>query len=935
MRNRARLLFVSALTTIVLSWAWVDATPTVFARAPASEQSFTATSDTWIDEGNPATNHGADATLSAGETDSRTPVEQMLLIAFNLDALPAGAVVTNADLLLQQTAADGVSSISLVPELSLEAWDEPIVTWNDPIATEYRGDPVTPVDITPGAKSFDVTAIVTAWVDGSFPNHGLMLRSDGLALGTRTFAAREAASNPPVLVLTYTLAGPTMTPTHTPTRTNTPTATATATRTPTATPTKTPTPKPTIAPLKFADLAITDIEVTQGIQDLRNSVRLVANKRTFVRLHVRSKGGLTWGTGRLVLRQGSSEVTIKPISLPGMVAGLFTFLQAPDRAQRNQAFLFELPSGWRSGTITVVGRVNTPPGTAEASPGDNERSLTVSFEEVPPLKLGVYRVGYTLNNKTYNPPTLDAFMLWSWLRRAYPVSSVTLKIGTTKFGLMWSAPDDKGDIVMILPNCGTVNSRLTSLSGGLISLPLFGARTYGMVSDQHAFMRGCSGVPSGVASGPTGPNSVWDLDGSYGDWYGGHELGHSLGRKHVKCTGDEKNPDGNYPFPFGWISNATTGKEAYFGFDALTYAVIPPFWTDVMTYCDREWVSEYTYEAIMNRLKSEGGGVTQNALPTASAAAAYLTVSGVIDSAAGTATLEPLMPLWSSVAPPATVPGLYTLVLRGAAGELARIPFTPETMDGGPALEGAAERDITYLLIHEAIPALSGLVSVAVDGPGGELGRITAGAALPTVTLVTPAAGAIATGDPVTVTWTARDADGDPLSFALLYSTDNGATWSVADAGLSGTSAAIARGNLTASGQARFRLLASDGIHTTSADMGGPFSLANAAPAVEIVVPAEDVTIYSGQTLALDSFAYDADNGTLDGDQVRWESNLTGDLGRGMQMTTVGLPLGIHTIAVTATDSEGSIAQDSVTVTVIEEPQVTPPDSVLLPVVWR
>ncbi len=40
--------------------------------------------------------------------------------------------------------------------------------------------------------------------------------------------------------------------------------------------------------------------------------------------------------------------------------------------------------------------------------------------------------------------------------------------------------------------------------------------------------------PGTVASGPTGPSTFgWVSDGSYGDWYGGHEHGHTVGRFHA------------------------------------------------------------------------------------------------------------------------------------------------------------------------------------------------------------------------------------------------------------------------------------------------------------------------------------------------------------------------------------------------------------------
>ena len=66
------------------------------------------------------------------------------------------------------------------------------------------------------------------------------------------------------------------------------------------------------------------------------------------------------------------------------------------------------------------------------------------------------------------------------------------------------------------------------------------------------------------SSGPTGPlfpeASPWDLDGSYGDAYGGHEIAHMYGRKHPGFCADQDTGDPNYPFPEG--SSATRSSTS-------------------------------------------------------------------------------------------------------------------------------------------------------------------------------------------------------------------------------------------------------------------------------------------------------------------------------------------------------------------------------------
>ena len=127
-------------------------------------------------------------------------------------------------------------------------------------------------------------------------------------------------------------------------------------------------------------------------------------------------------------------------------------------------------------------------------------------------------------------------------------------------------------------------------------------------------MRGlASGIPatadpSTVASGPTGSGDFgWDHDGSYGDWYTGHELGHTFGRFHAEFCG--AGGGASYPFANGQLSNA---DGAFVGFDTgdaaqnLPMRALPgEIWHDVMTYCAFQWLSSFTYTNIRNRLTQE------------------------------------------------------------------------------------------------------------------------------------------------------------------------------------------------------------------------------------------------------------------------------------------------------------------------------------------
>ena len=688
------------------------------------------------------------------------------------------------------------------------------------------------------------------------------------------------------------------TPTRTPTPTNTPTRTRT--------PTRTPTPS--------TDLISQRLEVTQAIQDLYTSVRLVRNKRTFVRYHVRSTSGYhsTWALLR-AQRGGSTRwlfpknpVTVRP---------------SPDRGVLNHSFLFELPSGFKQGTVSLTAYLNPvipflrpKRNPLETYYGNNSTSKTVSFETVSPINVVVYRVGYRYQGTIYYPPWSDLFQMTNWLRKAYPVSSVKVWYRSTYFGN--AVVNSQGK--MTYPSCGSVNSYMMSkkIWDILLGKVPFGAHYYGMVSDGGKFMRGCAaGIPAWVSSGPTGPGTWgWDTDGSYGDWYGGHELGHTYGRGHANYCGAGGGPW--YPYPGGRISPSTSGNSAIYGFDIHTRAIYGPTWRDVMTYCDNLWVSDFTYEALMTYFKTHttSGEVSLNA----SEAVDRLIVSGVYDGIAKTVALNPLFVIPDVPEVEPRTPGAFAIVLRDAADkELARYPFTAIPMDDGAPPVGEPPEESDLRLIEEAVPYVEGTTRVDIELYGKVLASVTAGLGAPTVTVQSPNGGETVDSDPVAVSWKATDPDGAPMSYMVQYSRDNGASWEILAQNLTEKSVLLDSENVGSTTEGLFRVWASDGIHTASDRSNGTFTVPNHSPAVQIIEPASDITVAISQTVGLVGDAFDPDTGTMEDEQLTWSSNRDGSLGTGPLASIATLSVGKHVITLTGDDGEGGVDTDTVRVTVV------------------
>lgn len=81
-----------------------------------------------------------------------------------------------------------------------------------------------------------------------------------------------------------------------------------------------------------------------------------------------------------------------------------------------------------------------------------------------------------------------------------------------------------------------------------------------------------------------------------------HEIGHAHGRGHANCGPglDPRSIDQSYP------SDAAHqgGKIGVWGYDMANKRLVPPTWTDIMGYCDNQWISDYNFLALHNRGKN-------------------------------------------------------------------------------------------------------------------------------------------------------------------------------------------------------------------------------------------------------------------------------------------------------------------------------------------
>ena len=227
--------------------------------------------------------------------------------------------------------------------------------------------------------------------------------------------------------------------------------------------------------------------------------------------------------------------------------------------------------------------------------------------------------------------------------------------------------------------------------------------------------------------------------------------------------------------------------------------------------------------------------------------------------------------------------------------------------DGANVLPDQSE---SHLILRTAWP--DGAAKVELRKGAALLWSQTVSNNAPTVSVVMPSGGTYAAANGVEISWTASDADGDPLLFGLDYSNDNGATWEVIAPSVTGNSYQWTPGYGVGSAMARVRVRASDGILTGNA-VSNQFTLTARPPVAYIIDPIAGAQFLEGSQIALKGGSMTGQG--MDVGSFAWRYDGAA-IGSG---TTVSFTLeetGVHTFTLNV-DVNGEQASATVAVEVI------------------
>jgi photosystem II stability/assembly factor-like uncharacterized protein len=654
-------------------------------------------------------------------------------------------------------------------------------------------------------------------------------------------------------------------------------------------------------------LELFGLEVTQVLQALDNRVMLIRDKPTYVRAHVRSSG-LTANnvTAELIGRRDGVELYGSPLR-PINTGGSIDVQRYPFRYSIHDSFLFNLPLWWRNGSVDLEFRgVSHPIECADQVGTPNDCKVSPFFTNSPAVEISLVGIAWIEDDTPHVPDAADIEAVADQIEATFPIPRLDWDRDHT---MLYASgrPHDKSDFGDLL-----LDLYLKRLKSGCFDWGPVNCRRYymGVLVDplMGGGLAGMGYQPGDVALGYVTDRLTH-----------AHELGHNAGRPHTDYNGQNRinpaEPDPGKHLPSdGTISQFKSGDRAIYGFDRRSYTIKGPETADLMSYGWARWPSNWTYTYIREHL-ADHYGLSGTAQAVAAEEPAIL-LSGLVTPTAESGSLRAAYAIQAPAPVPSPEAGDYAIRFEDSEGqEVASYSFAPSV--AMPSCAGCtADGETSIELFTLVLPWDASTARMELLHGSQVLDARVASDHPPTVQVTYPNGGESLSGPSAALSWSGGDLDGDPLEYAVQYSTDAGATWLTLAPTWPLTMYELDLELAAGTDQGLIRVLASDGFHTAEDQSDGTFSVAKHAPRARITSPRDGDLFVGQQTLLLEGRAYDNEDGLLDGTALSWSSSLDGTLGSGDSLAVRASTLaeGAHSLTLTAEDSDGLTGTVSITV---------------------
>lgn len=589
-------------------------------------------------------------------------------------------------------------------------------------------------------------------------------------------------------------------------------------------------------PATQPDLSIDHMEVVQAIQTADNSIPLVADKKTVVRVFARVPDGSAPLVGVTGLLHGLRDGVELPGSPLRPANGLITAPVRPLRIDSTDSLNFVLPAEWTTaGTTQLVPEVAPLSGTDPNL--DNNVLPPYSAVFAPPanlpspLVIAYWPLCYQPAGQALLCPTDNVSHADVLLRKLYPLpdDGVIYRRWMAPRKI-WQEPiNSDQDVEKFLTSIRKVYSLMVD--------PLLADVDQLATWFPIGIDDGLLGWSDPVWAGKGGQNRVTFNEDSSATHPAepaitlAHETGHNLGLRHTG-TADGCGAKDDIS-PKQWPYDDSNIHEV--GIDPFTLEVKPGLKKDLMSYCIRPssniWISDWNYKLLMaSQALARPPVDPMRPLAISAGPESQVVVSGLAQRDGSSGSFDPAFVVNSSVSAGVSDPsGNHCLRFFNAAGPETDYCFTlhfenPHTL---------APVDQEYFVVRAPYPADTARIALVRDG--NELASLAVSPDTPQVTITTPQPGDQWSGAQ-TLYWTASDPAGNALTYSVLYSPDGGQTWTPMDTDLQSAQYAFDTGEITAGSQVYFKVLATSGVTTGSATVGpiivAPVPKLAATPAV-------------------------------------------------------------------------------------------------------
>jgi hypothetical protein len=711
------------------------------------------------------------------------------------------------------------------------------------------------------------------------------------------------------------------------------------------------------------------LEVIQAVQDWNNSVPLIQNKPTFVRVHVEPASAPSVPIINPLLRgfdpSTGLELPGSPLS-PMNESAKFALPNAEDPDRRwdlKGSINFQLPTSWttRDWVRLVIDMKGLQP---------TKRPLEqyIVFGRSPTMELRLVPITiiekYSNATNVFLPPKFTNIVEQvTHVQEVFPLGLGSLKLSS---GSLVVIAKGAAYAEVIFEQMATKRTKDLAMETSLHS-PI-----YVGISPKVPKLKYSYDELSGLADNI--PGNLVLLDGTvrFPNYTTlGHELGHVLGEFHpvnVDIFGsmvlkeDQLDPvflpETNYAkgtvvlntilvaplnravkFPFYYRNSSDPDDVAGpflgpidQGTNGLVYGLTGSTtpdelfarrydYDDIMTPGIGLMPSSFTYQRLHAAMNSRWPQESSLGLSKtlASSSVSCLFIRGLIDFGSNTVSLLPFSRISLASPPSFSASGTHTLNVYlsfASTTNLAySIPFTP-VMPKPSTTSGIPTIGYFHLPVHTDFGVIE---KVEVLRDGIVLASRTRSPAAPQVQLLFPSGMETFSADSqVFAQWSATDSDGDTLTYQVQLSRDGGASWETIGIDWPTTEFPLPVATLAATTNALIKVIASDGFNVSTAQSSIPFTILNHSPQLALQSPVTN-GFYSGASpVTLNVMAYDLEDGVLDGSQITWMSSRDGLLGTGsrLELKASALSEGTHQITSTATDLSAATASASVEIVI-------------------